>query len=90
MRGSRKTDYSISYLILSHPLPRTKMFMIASFISEKTPLLYDITYQFTRFQKPIIHWEGGGGVVGVNVKGRTLSFRSYLLNINHLFNLHHQ
>lgn len=67
------------------------MLMIASFVSEKIPsLLYDKTYQLTRLQKPIIHWEGGGGVVGVNVRGRTLSFKSYLLNINHLLNLHHQ
>lgn len=43
------------------PLPRTKMLMIASFVSEKIPsLLYDKTYQLTRLQKPIIHWEGGG------------------------------
>lgn len=63
--------------------------MIASFVSEKIPsLLYDKTYQLTRLQKPIIHWGGGG--VGVNVRGRTLSFKSYLLNINHLLNLHHQ
>lgn len=90
MRGSRKRDYSISYLILSHPLPRTKMFMIASFISEKTPsLLYDITYQFTRFQKPIIHWEGGGGLLVLMLKDERSLF-DYLLNINHLFNLHHQ
>lgn len=62
------------------------------FIHFRKNTFFIIWYNIPIYTIPKTHYPlgRGRGVVGVNVKGRTLSFRSYLLNINHLFNLHHQ